>query len=71
MSGEHEEHLDEGVVCADCHGLTTNASQDILDPSLHVNGSVDLDFSDSIYWNGTTCRGSCHDEDHRVDEHGW
>lgn len=62
MSGRHEDHLDEGFVCADCHGLTVDAAGGILDASLHVDGEVQLDLPVS-YLDGT-CTGSCHGETH-------
>lgn len=66
MSGEHEDYLQEGLRCADCHGPTTADNRSILDPALHVNGQVDFTPPDgaSLTRSGGTCNGSCHGELH-------
>jgi len=69
MSGEHEDHLREGLECADCHGETTSDSRSIADVSLHVNGTVDLSWTGSVVKTGDTCNGACHGEDH--DDRDW
>lgn len=70
MSGEHEEHLDEGVGCQECHADTTSNGSSILEPALHVNGEVDVVMGEAgITWNGSSCTGTCHGEDHRGE--GW
>jgi predicted CxxxxCH...CXXCH cytochrome family protein len=62
MSGEHEEHMRRGAVCAQCHGATVDATQNVIDPSLHVNGSVQLQPEPPVVWdaNTKTCAGTCH-----------
>ena len=69
LSGEHFKHLREGVDCVDCHN-TLNAQGEIGIASQHVNGTVEIDMgNESITWNGATCDGSCHRENHRNE--GW
>ena len=62
MSGEHEEHLDEDINCVECHPGTVNGADAIVDPTVHVDGSVQVD--PPVTWNGATCTGSCHGEFH-------
>lgn len=65
MSGEHEEHLRRGAVCSQCHGATVDATQNIIDPALHVNGSVQIQPEAPVVWDVTakSCTGECHIED--------
>lgn len=66
MSGEHGEHLEEGVGCQECHHATTADGSTIADPAPHVDGDVDVELSEAgISWNGSACSGACHGEDHR------
>jgi hypothetical protein len=61
MSGEHSLHLQDGMVCADCHAGVVNQSQTVVGPSLHVDGDIDSTFSDeNISWDGDSCTGLCH-----------
>lgn len=62
MSGRHEDHLDEGFVCAECHGGVVSPGGAIVDASLHVDGQVSLALP--ITWNNGTCTGTCHGETH-------
>lgn len=62
MSGEHEKHLDEDIACVECHPGTVNGADAIVDPTVHVDGSVQVD--PPVTWNGATCTGSCHGEFH-------
>lgn len=66
MSGAHEDHLDEGVDCHECHQATVNSSDNaILDPSLHVNGTKDVVLRSEMTRNANgTCTGTCHGERH-------
>jgi predicted CxxxxCH...CXXCH cytochrome family protein len=65
MSGEHKLHLEEGLVCADCHKSVVNPSQDIIAPERHVDGSVSHGFSESgLSANGSSCTGVCHSKIH-------
>lgn len=67
LSGEHSEHLGEGVACWDCHGNTTQDAQTINNPALHVNGRVNVQMPNGITYNGNTCTGSCHGEGHSAE----
>lgn len=69
LSGEHGEHDEEGVDCEDCHGDVVSAGDHILDPTLHVDGAVDLALPNGMSRSGNSCSGSCHGEDHRSE--GW
>ncbi len=69
LSGEHREHLGEGVQCGDCHATTVAGNSTIIDPDLHVNGELDLELPAGITYNGSTCTGSCHGESHN--NRGW
>jgi hypothetical protein len=62
MSGNHEDHLDKDLVCADCHGLVVDAAGAVIEPSLHVDGSVSLDVP--LVVDGDRCTGACHGEMH-------
>jgi len=63
LSGEHDEHLEEGVDCDDCHGDTVDRNDNIVGPDRHVDGDVDLAM-DELSWNGNSCDGDCHGEGH-------
>ena len=65
MSGEHRKHLGEGLACTECHASTTDRSNAIIGPDLHVNGTPDIDVTILTYneTNGT-CTGVCHGETH-------
>jgi predicted CxxxxCH...CXXCH cytochrome family protein len=67
MSGEHADHLEEGLRCSDCHGLTVSNGQVLTGVDNHVNGSVLFD--GSVTMSGVTCNGSCHGEYH--DDRDW
>lgn len=75
MSGEHEEHLDEGAECADCHALTVNSMGQLIGPEFHVNGTVNVQLIEGMEWSADTmtCSGTCHlggeEEEHR--ERDW
>lgn len=65
MSGAHDDHLREGISCADCHNGTTTDGRTIATPSQHVNGTKDIAFSTSaMSRSGSTCTGTCHGEYH-------
>lgn len=69
MSGEHEDHLREGLVCQDCHSLTVDAAQNIIAPSRHVNGTVDYEPDTAgITRYGDSCTGVCHGEEHEGED---
>ena len=62
LSGRHDDHLEEGLDCDECHGDVSGFT--ITDPDSHVNGEVDVDLPSSITYSGGTCDGSCHFEFH-------
>ncbi len=65
MSGEHEEHIDEGVACSECHSLTTlNDTSIVANPVYHVNGQPDVKLPAGMQRVGGECTGSCHGENH-------
>lgn len=68
MSGEHEEHLREGFGCIECHAGTVGADgQTIIGPELHVNGRIDVVFSEPAMTRGPGgCSGTCHEDDHQA-----
>ncbi|MEQ1568922.1 MAG: hypothetical protein ABMA64_25010 [Myxococcota bacterium] len=63
LNGEHGEHLGEGVDCEECHG-DVNGQMQITDDAEHVNGTVSVDLPGGISWDGNSCDGSCHFENH-------
>ena len=67
MSGEHEEHIGEGLSCSNCHGATVSGWDTIIDPSNHVNGQPDIELPSGMTWSSgdQTCTGTCHSEEHR------
>jgi predicted CxxxxCH...CXXCH cytochrome family protein len=71
MSGEHEEHLDEGVDCVECHQDTVGQNDaSIVDPARHVNGVKDVALPNGMTRNANgTCTGTCHGERHT--NRGW
>lgn len=68
MSGEHADHLEEGVDCAECHADTVSGTTTILDPALHVNGTANVVFSGTVTRSGGECTGSCHGEGHSAED---
>jgi hypothetical protein len=68
MSGEHATHLQEGVTCSECHQSVVDAAGSIVGYDLHVQGTKDV-LAPSAPWNGATCTGNCHNENH--DARGW
>ncbi len=75
LDDEHEEHLEDGIVCAHCHGAVVDEQSNIRTPHLHVNGVSEWYVDPSL---GITvdaldrCSGQCHvgdDEDH--DNEDW
>jgi predicted CxxxxCH...CXXCH cytochrome family protein len=63
MSGLHALHLNvTDVVCYDCHANTVDATNAIVAPNLHVNGTKDLQSNDIQV--GATCTGACHGYNH-------
>lgn len=65
LSEPHEDHLEEGVRCAECHADTVDDGNDIVDPTVHVDGDVDLALPSAVTQSGGRCTGTCHGEDHR------
>ncbi|MCB9760512.1 MAG: CxxxxCH/CxxCH domain-containing protein [Alphaproteobacteria bacterium] len=66
MSGEHEDHLREGLRCHDCHSETTTDDRSILNPAQHVDGVADfvVPTGATLQRSGSSCTGSCHGERH-------
>jgi hypothetical protein len=64
LSGRHEDHLEEGLSCEDCHADTVSDADTIADPALHVNGTADLHLPDTMERTGGRCTGTCHGETH-------
>ena len=72
MSGEHREHLKEGLNCGNCHLDVTSDGASIWTPALHVDGVKQIRFTDRLisYDTGTgRCAGECHGEEH--DDERW
>ncbi len=68
LSGRHEDHLEEGVSCTDCHGDTVSSATRIEDPSLHVDGEVQVTLPAGMTRAGNECTGACHGENHRGED---
>ncbi|MES2643310.1 MAG: CxxxxCH/CxxCH domain-containing protein [Myxococcota bacterium] len=64
LSAPHEDHLEEGVTCNECHGEVVSAGDVIAHPELHVNGSVSVRLPSGMTRASETCTGSCHGESH-------
>ena len=64
LGGQHIKHLWAGYLCADCHGDTVAAGDTIVDPSRHVNGTLDVALPSGMTWSSGTCSGECHGETH-------
>jgi predicted CxxxxCH...CXXCH cytochrome family protein len=63
MSGEHDEHIQEGLNCHDCHGAVVDQNKNIIDPKLHINGVHEIDIRTGGTWNAAERRCSnlaCH-----------
>ncbi len=64
MSGDHDEHLKDGIQCWECHGDTTNNAMVITGIPLHVNGVANVALRPGMSRVGNECTGSCHGENH-------
>ena len=62
LRGEHTKHRNEGVDCHDCHPDVDAAGISV--PAQHVDGTIQIDLAGAITWNGSTCDGVCHFENH-------
>jgi hypothetical protein len=69
LSGQHATHLEAGFSCQSCHVDTAKGGSTIADPKKHVDGEVEVGFTSDVSWNGSTCTGHCHTEDHSA--YGW
>jgi hypothetical protein len=71
MSGEHEEHMDEGAECFECHNDVVDSSFSIRDESLHVDGEPDVALAPStdVTVSGGQCQGACHGDEDSEEEH--
>lgn len=65
LSGEHEEHLDEHVVCGDCHATTVSGASTIIGPQQHVDGQVQVALPAGMNRSNGRCTGTCHGENHQ------
>lgn len=62
LNGHHSDHLDEGIDCEECHPDVDRNGVSV--PEQHVNGQVEVDPEGSVVFNGNTCSGNCHFEQH-------
>ena len=64
MGGRHLLHMDEAEAqCYECHSQTTDAAQNILNGTYHVDGIVQV-LPNGVNYNGQTCNGVCHEHEH-------
>jgi predicted CxxxxCH...CXXCH cytochrome family protein len=66
MSTPHTNHLEQGILCHDCHSTVASTSGNaILNPTLHVNGQPDVSLTDGgVTRTAGLCSGTCHDKLH-------
>lgn len=64
LGGKHDDHLEEGVSCEDCHSSTVSSGTTISGPDNHVNGKVDVALPSGMTYSGGECTGNCHGENH-------
>lgn len=65
MSGEHARHLGEDIACHECHAEVIGEDGRLVEPRLHVDGSVSHGFATSnIVRSDGQCSGTCHGESH-------
>lgn len=68
MSGQHALHLGaSGVTCGDCHTRVTTDGVALANPSLHVDGTREVDFAQagmSFDVSAQSCAGTCHGHAH-------
>ena len=57
-TGEHREHVDEGIACSRCHG--TGYSRTAVGAS-HLNGAINL--TSTTGWSSGSCSPSCHERE--------
>jgi len=60
MSGQHLRHFRIGVACADCHGAVVDRAKQIMNRTLHDNGTVDVNVLSGGYSAGS-CTPACHE----------
>lgn len=67
LTGEHANHVQEGVTCDECHATVAPSGSAVDEPDLHVNGAVDVDLPAGMTRNeaNDTCSGTCHGELHQ------
>jgi predicted CxxxxCH...CXXCH cytochrome family protein len=66
MSGRHAVHMEEGLSCGDCHSATTTDGQSISGPTVHVDGEPTVEWDQDMKYDGKSCTGSCHNEEHNA-----
>lgn len=62
LNGHHSDHLNEGIDCEECHPDVDRNGVSV--PAQHVDGEVQVDPGGTIVFNGTSCSGNCHFEQH-------
>jgi hypothetical protein len=65
LSTPHDKHLEEGLLCTECHGATVDATGRIIGLAQHVNRQVDLQLVPEMLRSNGACSGTCHGEDHQ------
>ena len=62
MSLRHSQHLITLIGCAQCHARVAASNSAIADPTLHVDGQVQVDLASGTltYNSNGTCSGLCH-----------
>lgn len=63
MSGHHEDHIDEGLHCSNCHS-TVGSNGVIAIPGQHVDGTVQVVLPAGMSRASGGCTGTCHGETH-------
>lgn len=56
LRDSHFDHVNDGIGCYQCHAATVDAANQIIGPSVHINGLFDVVFSSG---QGTYSGGQC------------
>jgi predicted CxxxxCH...CXXCH cytochrome family protein len=65
LSGEHHKHVNDARLgCETCHGTVVAATDTLIGPTLHVDGTVSVTLPEGMTYRGSTCTGTCHAEVH-------
>lgn len=67
LLGPHRRHVVQGGLgCQECHALTTDGADHIVDATRHVDGHIDVSIPTvTLVDGGGHCTGMCHGEDHQ------